>query len=83
MSDSIAKRLRECNDLESDDIDEAADMLEFFFGQMQMHSAKMDGQHSWRFRSGWPMTHCVGSDAQSAVRSAMQEVERSRREPGQ
>jgi hypothetical protein len=60
---------------------EAADMLEFFFGQMQMHSPKMDGQHSYRLRgSGWPMTHCVGSNAEDAVKSAMREIQRSRSE---
>jgi hypothetical protein len=60
---------------------EAADMLEFFFGQMQMHSPKMDGQHSYRFRgSGWPMTHCVGPNAEDAVKSALQEIQRSRSE---
>lgn len=60
---------------------EAADMLEFFFGQMQMHSPKMDGQHSYRLRgSGWPMTHCVGPSAEDAVKSAIREIKRSRSE---
>ena len=60
---------------------EAADMLEFFFGQMQMHSPKMDGQHSYRFRgSGWPMTHCVGPNAEDAVKAVLQEIQRSRSE---
>lgn len=59
--------------------DEAADMLQFFFGQLQMHSPKMNGQHSYRFRgSGWPMTHCRGPNAEDAVRAAVQEVARSR-----
>jgi len=59
------------------DIDEAADMLEFFFGQMQMHSPDMGGQHSYRFRSGgWPMTHCKGPNAEDAVRAAMREIKR-------
>jgi hypothetical protein len=60
---------------------EAADMLEFFFGQMQMHSPKMDGQHSYRLRGGgWPMTHCVGPSAEDAVKSAIREIKRSRSE---
>ena len=59
------------------DLDEAADMLEFFFGQMQMHSPDMGGQHSYRFRSGgWPMTHCKGPNAEDAVRAAMREIKR-------
>ena len=60
---------------------EAADMLEFFFAQMQMHSPDMGGQHSYRFRSGgWPMTHCKGPNAEEAVLSAIKEIERDRSE---
>lgn len=55
---------------------EAADMLEFFFGQMQMHSPKMDGRHSYRFHSGWPMTLLIGETPEKAVRVAMQDVQR-------
>jgi hypothetical protein len=55
---------------------EAADMLEFFFGQMQMHSPKMDGRHSYRFSSGWPMTLCIGETPEKAVKTAMKDVER-------
>lgn len=59
-------------------MEEAADMLEFFFSMMQMHSPKMNGQHSYRFRGGWPMTHCVGPSAEEAVKAAIAEVKRSR-----
>lgn len=79
--DSIIARLRNYDQCHDGDIDEAANMLEFFFGQMQMHSPKMDGQHSYRFRGGgWPMTHCVGPNAEHAVKSAIREVQRSRSE---
>ena len=66
----------------SDDrlMQDAADMLDFFFGQMQMHSPKMDGQHRYRFRDGWPMTHCVGPNAEDAVRAAVEEFKRARSE---
>ena len=89
---SVVVRLRTFNEgivaFRAKDIDraitlmqEAADMLEFFFGQMQMHSPKMDGQHSYRLRgSGWPMTHCVGPNAEDAVKSAIREIQRSRSE---
>jgi len=60
-------------------LNDAADMLEFFFGQMQMHSPKMGGEHSYRFRSGgWPMTHCKGPNAEQAVRAAIEEIKRER-----
>lgn len=60
---------------------EAQRMLDFFFGQMQMHSPDMGGNHSYRFRSsGWPMTHCKGPTAVDAVRAAMAEVEREKKE---
>jgi hypothetical protein len=63
----------------SDDrlMQEAADMLDFFFGQMQMYLPKMDGQHKYRFRSDWPMTHCKGPNAEDAVKSAIQEFKRA------
>ena len=69
----IVSKLRDFGGYE----DRAADMLEFFFGQMQMHSPKMNGQHSYRFRGGWPMTHCIGPDKESAVLAAIEEVKRS------
>ncbi len=65
----------------SHDLLAAADMLEFFLGQMQTHSPKMNGAHSYRFiSSGWPMDHCKGPSAEAAVEAAMAEVERARRE---
>lgn len=75
----IVMRLRDYDNCHDGDVDEAADMLEFFFGQMQMHSPDMGGNHSYRFRSGgWPMTHCKGSNAEDAVKSAIQEIKRER-----
>jgi hypothetical protein len=74
--DGIVMRLRDYDGCHDGDIDEAADMLEFFFGQMQMHSPKMDGQHSYRFRGGWQMTHCRGPNAEDAVRAAIREIRR-------
>lgn len=62
-------------------IEESAEMLEFFFGQMQEHSPKMDGSHSYRFlSSGWPMTHCIGSTPEEAVRNAIAEIKRFKNE---
>jgi hypothetical protein len=78
---SIVTRLRNHTECHNDDLNEAADMLEFFFNQMQMHSPKMNGQHSYRFRgSGWPMTHCIGPNAENAVKAALQEIQRARTE---
>lgn len=72
---SVVVRLR---NMELATCDEAADMLEFFFSQMQMHSPDMGGNHSYRFRSsGWPMTHCKGPNAESAVKAAIREIQRS------
>jgi len=49
----------------------------FLHSQFQMHSPKMDGQHSWRFRnSGWPMTHAKGPTVEAAIQAAMAEVAR-------
>ena len=80
----IVSRLRNYETCHDSDIDEAADMLEFFFGQMQARSIKMNGQHSYRFMvGGWPMTHCIGPSAEHAVKSAITEIKRSRIESQQ
>lgn len=52
---------------------EAVDMLKFFFGQMQMHSPKIDGNHFYRFNNGYPMTHCIGNNKEDAVKAAIQQ----------
>jgi hypothetical protein len=60
-------------------VSDAADMLELFFGQMRTTDVKMDGRHHYRLSpSGWPMTHCVGPNAEAAVRAAIAEVKRER-----
>lgn len=69
--DGIVATLRDYDQCNDSDIDEAADMLEFFFGLMQSHSLKMDGQHSWRFAGGWPMTLAKGRTPEEAIRAAM------------
>jgi hypothetical protein len=55
-----------CND--------AADMLEFIFNEMQVYSPSMDGQHRWRMRGGWPMNQLAGSSPEAAIRHAIQSV---------
>lgn len=76
---TIVERLRNYDSCNDGDIDEAADMLEFFFGQMQMHSPHMGGQHSYSFKSfGWPMKHCKGPNREDAVKSAVAEIKRNR-----
>lgn len=59
---------------------ERLEMLEFLLGNFQMHSPKMNSEHSWRFRGGWPMTHAIGPDPETAIRRAMAEVEREKSE---
>lgn len=56
------------------DVYYAAEVIEFMFGQLQQHSPKMSGLSSYRFKNGWPMTHCVGPCAEDAVKAAIQEV---------
>jgi hypothetical protein len=55
---------------------EMRSMLIFFFDQMECYSVEMDGKRSYRFRNGWPMTHCVGRFGMEAVVNAMNEVHR-------
>lgn len=53
------------------------EILEFLLNQFQMHSPKMNGQHSWRFMYGYPMTKAVGSSARDAVIACMKEVKKN------
>ena len=53
-------------------------MLAFLLNQFQMCSPKMDGQHSWRFRQGWPWTHAKGRTIEIAVQNAIKAIERER-----
>ena len=43
---------------------------------LQMHSPKMDGQHSYRFRGGWAMNQLIGPNVDDAVKNAMEAVKR-------
>ncbi len=74
---SLVERLRNYDECNDSDVDEAADMLEFVFSLMQVTSAKMDGQHLWRFAGGWPMTRAKGQTPEAAIRTAMEDARRS------
>jgi len=74
----IVESLRNSMDL-TQTIEDAADMLEFFLSQMHSSSIQMNGQHRHTFRSsGWPMTHCIGPNAEEAARAAVKEIRRER-----
>lgn len=76
MTNTLIDRLRDFNNCNALDTEEAADMLEFFFGRLQAHSPTMSGHCNYRFRSGWPMQYCVGNTPFEAVRNAVQELKR-------
>jgi hypothetical protein len=57
---------------------DAAEMLEFFFDEMQQRSVKMDCQHRWFMRGGWPMNELVGPTPEAAVRNALKAVKEQR-----
>lgn len=67
---SIIERLRD-DHCATSDVDEAADMLEFLFGQFKLRSLHMGGQHHWWFEHLWPWGHARGPDIETAVRNAM------------
>jgi hypothetical protein len=48
------------------------EILEFLLNQFQMHSPKMNGQHSWRFMNDYCMKYAVGPSARDAVIAAME-----------
>ena len=65
---------------QNDDMRTAADIIELFVNQMQIGNCKMDSQHHWRFRHGWPMTHAVGATAEAAILAVVNEVDENRPE---
>lgn len=78
------RKLAEPNDSDTANaLRDAASMLEFFFSQMQVASCKMDGEHHYRIRGGWPMGHMIGNGPEAAIRAAMAEVRRSKDESEQ
>ena len=53
--------------------------LKFLMGQFQLHSPKMDGQHSYRFNnSGWPAWEMRGPSLEIAIDNAINAVEREK-----
>lgn len=47
------------------------EILEFLLNQFQMHSPKMNGQHSWRFMNDYCMKFAVGPSAKDAIIACM------------
>jgi hypothetical protein len=57
------------------------EILEFLLNKFQMHSPKMNGQHSYRFmNSEFPMNRAKGPSARDAIIVAMREEEKSVKE---
>ena len=74
MNQGIVDRLRNYESCHDGDIDQAADMLEFFFSCMQSHSLHMNGSRTFRFHSGWPLSSVAASTPEEAVVKAMLKV---------
>ena len=74
MNQGIVERLRNYDSCHDGDIDQAADMLEFFFSCMQSHSLHMNGNRTFRFYSGWPLSSVAASTPEEAVVKAMLKV---------
>ena len=49
------------------------EILEFLLDNFQMHSPKMNGQHSWVFKN-YEMKNLVGASAKDAIIAYMREV---------
>ena len=53
------------------------EILEFLLNKFQMHSPKMNGQHSWRFMNDYCMKYAVGRSAKDAVINCMKELKKN------
>ena len=49
------------------------EILEFLLERFQMHSPKMNGQHSWRFMNDYFMGKAIGRSAKDAVIACIKE----------
>jgi len=60
-------------------LEEASEMLDFFFRQLQITAPDISGGHSYRFRNGgYPMQFMVGRSRLMAVRNAVDKLKRDR-----
>jgi hypothetical protein len=73
-TEGIVARLRNYDACHDGDIDQAADMLDFFFASMQVCQPSKDGNHYWRFAPGWPLSSVNGKTPEEAVAKAMELV---------
>lgn len=76
----IITRLRDYDSCHDGDVDLAADMLEFFFGQMQSHSLHMDGTAGYRFRGGWPLSYVRATTREEAVLECLRLIEEAKKD---
>lgn len=53
---------------------EVREMLSFLLSELQSYSIQMNGQHSYRLRTGWPMTHAKGPTPFQTIANAIKEV---------
>lgn len=74
----IIDRLRNYDTCNDSDVDLAADMLEFFFRQMQCHSLHMDGTSGYRLRGGWPLSSVRALTEEEAVMQCMKMIKEDR-----
>lgn len=52
------------------------EILEFLLDNFQMHSPKMNGEHSWVFKN-YEMKNLVGNTAKDAVIACMKETKKN------
>ena len=74
MTHETVKRLRDYDNCNDGDVDEAADLLEFLLARFRPVTT-IGGNH-WRFATEWPWTHATGPDIETAIRAAMEEEKR-------
>lgn len=75
---SIINRLRNFGNVYDDDIELAADMLEFFFNQMEAHSLHMDATAGFLLRNHWPLTSVRAGSREEAVLECLRLIEEER-----
>ena len=72
MSDyEIVNRLRDYDCCVDQDIDEAADLLEFLLDRFERATLEPHGQHPWKFSARWPWKEARGPTIEAALQAAL------------
>ena len=77
MSDyDIINRIMDYDNCHDDDIDEAAELLEFLLDRFEFATYEINGHHRWKFSARWPWKEARGPNIEAALKAALEAQKR-------